>query len=91
MSQPEPVSQRAWPHRYRVVVTDPDGREQIYHVVTWEYAEKAIEIATGVPARPPGRGRPQPHATAVDLGPVERDAHGTMQLRSDDRIDRGEF
>ncbi len=79
------------PHRYQVVVTEPDGAEQSVEVVTWAGPAKAIEIATGAALRSPGKGRPQPRATAVDLGSVDLDADGIIRLRPTDRFDRGEF
>ncbi len=71
------------------MVTEADGTERRCDVVTWAGPEKAIQITTGTP--PGARIRPQPRASAIDLGEVEADADGLVRLRRSDRVDRAEF
>lgn len=87
------MTERSWPHRFRVTIHTNGGAAVVYPVVSWRSKEKAVALAVSAHQR---RHADQP-ATRVrevdidDLGPVGRDAQGAMALEGADIVDRAEF
>lgn len=87
------MTERSWPHRFRVTIHTNGGSAVVYPVVSWGSQEKAVALAVRAHQR---RHGDQPatrlrELNVEDLGPVGRDAQGAMALEGADIVDRMEF
>jgi hypothetical protein len=84
-------TQRAWPQRYRVVLSNAQGRSRRYTVVTWLTREKAVAVAVEAHIRRCEDTEAIHDVDVEDLGRAGRDAEGRVAVESGDLIDRMEF